>query len=270
MTSIPELLQALVYQGWGAPLSFALGTLWGSFFNVCILRIPADQSIVTDSSRCPKCLRGLRWYMNIPILSYAWLRGKCAYCEEKISIQYPIVEAISGCMFLWLFHRFGWNGQFLAYGLFCSLLLVISVIDLYHQIIPDELSLSGLVLGLLVSVALKDIRWLDSVLGVVAGGGIFLAVAYGYEKVSGREGLGGGDIKLLAMIGAWLGLHSILLVIVVSSFLGALVGVTLMFFQRKNFKMAIPFGPFLAVGAFVYLFWGHELQLLLIPNYGIE
>jgi len=263
-----ELFRALIYQGWGPFFSFVFGALWGSFFNVCILRMPADQSIVAERSRCPQCLKALRWYMNVPILSFVFLKGKCAYCSKRISWQYPLIEILSGFLFIWLFHRYSWGLHFLGYGLFCSSLLVLSVIDLYHQIIPDEISLSGIVLGFLASFVLKDITWVESLLGILAGGGVFYAVAFGYEKFSGREGLGGGDIKLLAMIGAWLGLHSILLVIVISSFLGAVIGVALMAFQRKNFRMAIPFGPFLAFGAFVYLFWGPKLQLLLMPHYG--
>lgn len=270
MNSPAELMGALVFQGLGPWISFAFGAIWGSFFNVCILRIPADQSVVTERSRCPQCLQSLRWYMNIPILSFLFLRAKCAYCAKPISWQYPIVELLSGLLFVWLFYRYSWSVRFVGYGIFCSLLLIISVIDLYHQIIPDELSLSGLVIGFVACFALKDITWIDSLLGILAGGGIFFAVAYGYEKFSGREGLGGGDIKLLAMIGAWLGVHSILLTIVLSSFLGAVVGVSLMLFKGKNFRMAIPFGPFLAVGALIYLFWGPQLQILLLPTHGIE
>lgn len=240
-------------------LTFAYGLIVGSFLNVCILRIPADQSIVHGSSRCTSCLKPLKWFHNIPVVSWTLLRGKCAFCSARISVQYPLVELATGLLFLWLFHRYGWSMRFLAYAAFCSSLLAISVIDLHLQIIPDELSLSGIVLGFLASIVVKDVAWTDSLLGILLGGGMLLAIAFGYEKLAGREGLGGGDIKLLGMIGAWLGYESVLVVVVISSFLGVLVGLPLMAFQRKDFKMAIPFGPFLAVAALIYLGWGDIL-----------
>lgn len=250
----------------GGIISFLWGMIWGSFFNVCILRIPAEQSLTFEGSRCPNCLKLLRWYHNIPVVSYLVLRAKCAYCSTRISWQYPAVELTSGALFLWLYVRYGWDLRFLLHGVFCSLLLVISVIDLHHQIIPDELSLPGIVAGIAVSFVLPGVVWSEAVLGVILGGGFFLLVAYGYEWMTGREGLGGGDVKLLAMIGAWLGLKSILPVVVISSFLGAFLGLGLMLFKGRDFKMAIPFGPFLAVGAFVYLFWSDAINALLFPT----
>ena len=267
MSTISEVLATLGVGPIGAMISFGFGLLWGSFFNVCILRIPADQSVVFDHSRCPNCLTALKWYMNIPVLSYLFLRAKCATCKTRISIQYPLVELLSGVLFVWLFFNFGWSLRFLLYGVFCAALLVISVIDLYHQIIPDELSLPGIVLGFMAALILPDVTWQESLLGIVCGGGIFLLVAYGYEKIAGREGLGGGDVKLLAMIGAWLGYQSILIVVIISSFLGAAIGITLMMIKGKDFKMAIPFGPFLAVAAFLYLFWGDIFRAVLFPNF---
>lgn len=266
MSELIDLIRILGHSPMGTVLSFLWGTIWGSFFNVCILRIPVQQSLTVESSRCPSCLELLQWYHNIPILSYALLRGKCAYCSAQISIQYPLVELVSGILFTWLFHQYGWDLRFLLYGTLCSLLLVISVIDFYHQIIPDELSLSGMVMGVLVTFLLKEVSWVQSLLGILLGGGAFLAVAFVYERLAGREGLGGGDVKLLAMIGAWLGYQSILPVIVISSFLGALIGITLMLIKGRDFKMAIPFGPFLAFAAFCYLFWGIEIKRLLFPT----
>lgn len=236
-----------------------LGLIWGSFFNVCIARIPDRKSLMTRSA-CPKCATKIPWYCNIPVASFLYLRGRCLSCRERISVQYPLVELATAALYVWLFHVYGLSWQFLSYALFCSNLLVISVIDLYLQIIPDELSLSGIVVGFLMCFLTHDVAWWSSLLGIVLGGGIFLLVAVLYEKLAKREGLGGGDVKLLAMIGAWLGYQSILPTIIVSSALGSLIGVALIAFKGKDFKTAIPFGPFLALGAFIYLFWGHHFE----------
>lgn len=247
--------------------AFVMGLIWGSFFNVCIYRIPAEQSVVTHSSRCPKCAAPILWYHNVPVLGWLVLKGKCYRCKLPISIQYPIVELLSGFMFLWLYLKFGLTWSLLGGIIFCSMLLIISVIDLHHRIIPDELSLPGIVLGMIFSFVTQEPPWYDSAVGVLIGGGIFFAVAWLYEKMTGREGLGGGDVKLLAMIGAWLGAQNILMVIIISSAVGSLAGVLVMLTKKKGFKTAIPFGPFLAAAALVCLQWGRELQSFLIFNH---
>jgi leader peptidase (prepilin peptidase) / N-methyltransferase len=246
-------------------LAVCLGLIFGSFFNVCIHRIPQDESFAFSRSKCPKCQALIPGYLNIPIVSYVILRGKCRSCKGTISIQYPLVEATTGLLFLATFETFGWGFKFWAYSVFLSLLLIISVIDLHHQIIPDELSLPGIVVGVLVSLFAHDISWIESLVGLLAGGGIFWAIAFLYEKFTGREGLGGGDVKLLAMIGAWLGLKSIFPVILISSAVGSLVGIAFMLIKRKDFKAAIPFGPFLAISAGLYLFMAPQIQQLLFP-----
>ncbi|NBX67921.1 MAG: prepilin peptidase [Proteobacteria bacterium] len=245
---------------------FIFGILWGSFFNVCIVRLPEEKSVLWGRSNCPKCQALIPWFCNIPIFSFIFLRGKCLNCKAAISFEYPLVETFSGFMFLGLFLYFGWSKEFIANLILCSGLLVISVIDLHHQIIPDEISLPGIVIGFLVSLWVGKISWWQSLLGILIGGGIFLAIAWGYEKISKKEGLGGGDIKLLAMLGAWLGVQSLLVIIIMSSLLGSIVGISLMIFQKKDFKTAIPFGPFLALGALAYLFFGEQLQTILFPN----
>ena len=248
-------------------LLFILGLLWGSFFNVCIIRLPQEKSIVWGRSACPQCHKLIPWYYNIPLVSYAILLGKCNQCKTQISWQYPLIELITGLLFVGLYLHFGLTLEWIFSTIFCSSLLVISVIDLYHQIIPDEISLSGIVVGFLFSFWLGKISWIESLSGILVGGGIFLAIAWGYEKMTQREGLGGGDIKLLAMIGAWLGVQSLLVVIITSSLLGSVVGIGTMLFLKKDFKTAIPFGPFLAVGALVYLFWGEQVQQWIFPNW---
>lgn len=260
-------LQIALNTPFGYAIVGVFGLIWGSFFNVCILRMPKDESVVKGRSHCPKCNDCFPWYLNIPVLSYLFLLGKCRKCKAHISIQYPLIELVSAVLFVWLFHTFGWSVRFLSYTVFCSALLVISVIDLYHQIIPDEISLPGIIVGFIFAVWVGDVVWWESLLGILLGGGSFLAIAVLYEKLAKREGLGGGDIKLLAMIGAWLGYQSILTVIVVSSGLGSVIGIACMALQKKDFKAAIPFGPFLAVGAIVYVFCGTYIQSLLFPNF---
>lgn len=180
-------------------------------------------------------------------------------------MQYPLVELITGLMFLGLYLKFGFSKELLFSLIFCSSLFVTSVIDLKHQIIPDEISLPGIILGFLFSFWMNQITWWESLLGILLGGGCFLLIAWGYEKIAKREGLGGGDIKLLAMIGAWLGVKSLLSVIIISSLLGSVVGIGIMILFKKDFKSAIPFGPFLALGALAYLFWGTEIQSFFFP-----
>ncbi|MCB0417152.1 MAG: prepilin peptidase [Bdellovibrionales bacterium] len=245
---------------------FILGLLFGSFFNVVILRLPAEQSFWGGRSHCMKCGKRIAWYHNLPILSFIWLRGKCAECGEKISHQYWMVELATGLLFVWVYLNTGLTVNFVGYTVFSSLLLVISVIDLHHRIIPDELSLGGMVAGFVFSFLWTETSWVHSLVGILLGGGVFLAVALFYEKVAGREGLGGGDVKLLAMIGAWLGFQSILLVILISSAVGSVVGVVYMIWKKGDLKSAIPFGPFLALGAMICAFFGKGLQYLLYPS----
>lgn len=244
---------------------FILGLLLGSFYNVCILRLPLEESVVHTPSHCPQCKNNIPWYLNIPVFSYVFLIGKCKFCKKKISIQYPLVELTSGLLFYFLFNKFGLSFLFLSYAVFCSALLIVSVIDLHHRIIPNEISLPGILVGFAFCFLAQNILWWESILGFLIGGGVFFGIAYLYEKFAKREGLGGGDIKLLAMIGAWLGYQSILIVIVISSLVGSVVGIALMLTKNKNLQTAIPFGPFLAAAAILYVFLGHEISLFLFP-----
>jgi len=235
---------------------FILGAIIGSFLNVCIYRIPAGVSIVFPASRCPACSSGLRWYHNIPILSYVFLRGKCAYCAKKISLRYPSIEALNGLLFVLVFYHFGVSTISLVFFLFVSALVVITFIDLDYQIIPDAISLPGIVVGFCCSFLLPWVGWQNSLFGLLLGGGSLFAVASVYEFLTKKEGMGGGDIKLLAMIGAFLGWKAILPIIFFSSLAGTVVGVPLMLLKGKDSRFAIPFGPFLAAASIFYLFWG--------------
>ena len=242
-----------------ALFALAFGMVVGSFLNVCICRMPGGQSVVTPPSHCPHCSYQIRWYDNIPVVSYLLLRGKCRGCGAHISLQYPLVELLNGILTLLLFLRFGPTLTFAALFIFCSALVVITFIDIEHQIIPDEISLSGIVIGFIVSFFLKEQSWLNSLLGILLGGGSLLLVAYVYQWLTGKEGMGGGDIKLLAMMGAFLGWKSIPFIIFASSLVGSVVGVSMMLFQKKDSKLAIPFGPYLAFGALLYIFYGKPL-----------
>lgn len=239
---------------------FLLGLVWGSFSNVCIYRLPRDESLWWPSSHCPACGAPIPWWGNIPLLSYVLLGGRCRGCRARISLRYPLVELLSGVLFLGVYLRCGWHWSTAAYLVFVALLVPVIFIDLEHQIIPDRFSLGGIGLGFLAAFAgLLPLSWSDSLAGALAGGGSLWLIAEGYYRFTGREGMGGGDVKLLAMIGAFLGWQSLLPVVLVSSAVGAVAGLALMAVGGRGRHYAIPFGPFLAFAALLYLYWGREL-----------
>ncbi len=240
-------------------ISIIIGAMVGSFLNVCICRLPKGESIVTPRSHCPQCQTLIRFYDNIPLLSYLVLRGKCRSCRAPISIQYPIVEGVTALGSLVLFLKFGLSWENLLYFSFLSALIVITVIDLYHQIIPDVISLPGIGIGLLTSLVLPHLTPLNSLTGVLLGGGSLFLVATLYQWFFKREGMGGGDVKLLAMVGAFLGWKAVILTILLSSFIGSITGIIFIAVKGKDLKYAIPFGPFLSLGAVLSLFWGEEI-----------
>jgi leader peptidase (prepilin peptidase)/N-methyltransferase len=240
-------------------VTFILGCVIGSFLNVCIYRIPAGKSIVSPPSSCPVCGHRIRCYENIPIISYLFLSGQCSSCHNKISLRYPLIEAFTGLLFTAVIYYCGLSVATLVYWLFVAALVVISFIDLDHRIIPDVISLPGIVIGFVCSFFIPWLTWLDSLLGILIGGGILFLIAWLYELIAKREGMGGGDIKLLAMLGAFLGWKAILPIVFLSSLLGTVIGVPSMLLQKSDTKFAIPFGPFLAAAAIIYLFWGQPL-----------
>lgn len=235
---------------------FGVGCCMGSFFNVVVHRLPAKESLVHPGSHCPKCNNAIAFYDNIPILSYLLLMGKCRHCRTHISLRYPLVEAITGVFALLLLGQHGLTLQFLIEFLFVSLLIVISFIDLDTFLIPDVLSLSGLLAGIACSFFTPRLSWTDSLLGVLLGGGFLYLIALGYQYFRHQEGLGGGDIKLLGMIGAYIGWPGVVFTVLVASIVGALVGLVVMQRTRKGMSTMVPFGPFLSLGAICYLFWG--------------
>lgn len=245
---------------------FLLGSAIGSFLNVCIYRIPREKSIVKPPSACPGCEKPIRPYDNIPILSYILLKGKCRNCGTKISIRYPLVELLTGILFLLLYQKFGLTFELIVFIIFSALLIVISFIDLDFQIIPDILSIGGVVLGFILAIIRPFFRYLDprfgirdSLYGIALGGGLLFAIAWLYQFFTKREGMGGGDIKLLGMIGAFCGWKGVVFSLVSGSVLGTVVGIPLMILKGKDSKYAIPFGPFLSLGAIIYIFRGDNL-----------
>jgi leader peptidase (prepilin peptidase)/N-methyltransferase len=243
--------------------AFLFGTIIGSFLNVVILRLPdPGTSIVFPSSHCPKCKKSLSWYENIPILSYLVLGGKCSHCKVSISPQYPIVELLTGLLAVAVIANFGLSLTALGFFLFCAALVTIIWIDLHHQIIPDVISLPGIIFGFAFSFISFFVTWQESLIGLLAGGGIFYAVSYSYYLLRRQEGLGGGDIKLLAMLGAFLGWQSLLFIIFASSVTGTVAGLFAMRSQKKGGATRIPFGPFLAVSGLFYLFFRPQVQQL--------
>jgi leader peptidase (prepilin peptidase)/N-methyltransferase len=243
---------------------FVFGAAIGSFLNVVILRLPdSTQSIVFPASHCPQCSTPLRWYENIPIISYIVLRGRCGHCQKTISFQYPIVELLTGLLASALIARYGLTSTAFGYFLFSAALVVVIFIDIHHQIIPDVISLPAIVLGFLFSFITPILTWQESLIGLLVGGGILYAIAIGYAVLRKIEGMGGGDIKLLAAIGAWLGWKSLFFVIMIASFSGLLVGIFAMIKQGKGARTRIPFGPFLSLGAFCYIFFREQLLAFL-------
>jgi leader peptidase (prepilin peptidase)/N-methyltransferase len=235
---------------------FVLGCILGSFYNVVIHRLPNKLSLVSPGSTCPGCGSSIAPYDNIPILSYIFLGGKCRRCKARISVRYPLVEALAGFFALLLFRRYGLHPQFGIEFVFLSLLLIIAFIDLDTCLIPDILSLSGVVLGFLFSFFTPRLSWTDSLLGIVLGAGIIYLIAAVFWIVRRKEGMGGGDVKLLGMIGAFAGWPGVLFTILVSSVSGTIIAIPLMWRSGKSLGSQIPYGPFLAFGAIMYIFVG--------------
>jgi len=241
---------------------FIFGAAIGSFLNVCIYRMPRNMSIIAPASRCPSCNTPIRPYDNVPVLSYLLLRGKCRVCKAGISSRYPTVEFLNAALYAAVLWRFGLEWYTPAYFIFCSVLVVITFIDLDFQIIPDRITLPGIGIGLIAGALLMPdpfVRYTllgikSSIIGFLAGGGLFYAIA-----VLSRGGMGGGDIKMMAMVGALMGWKSVLLTTFLGSMTGAVIGIFLMISKGKGRKTKIPFGPFLGLGSLITLFFGQEI-----------
>ncbi len=239
---------------------FCLGLIIGSFLTVCIHRIPINRSIVSPRSACPTCRHTVRWYDNIPVLSFILLLGKCRKCQVAIPIRYPIIELTNALGYTAILWRFGWGWESVVYGLFFSALLTITWIDWDYQIIPDVISLPGIIIGVATASTVLPTGFVNSILGIVVGGGILWFMAWLSPFLFGKEGLGGGDIKLLAMVGAFLGWKATLTTLMLASVVGAVVGIILILVKVLKRGQYIPFGPYLALGATLTLFYGAELM----------
>ncbi len=235
---------------------FLFGLVVGSFVNVCIYRLPRHESIAFPASHCPNCKTPVRPWHNIPIIGFLMLMGKCRACESRISWRYPLVELLHGLGFLFILRQFGPSPQTLVYLAFFSSLVAVIFIDLSHQIIPDVITLPGIVIGVVAASTILPPGPLDSIIGLFLGGGIFYLVAILSLKILKKEGMGGGDIKLIAMIGAFLGWQGVLLTIFLASLSGAIIGILMILLRGRSRADLIPFGPYLAFGAVTSLFWG--------------
>lgn len=240
---------------------FVVGLLFGSFANVVIYRLPLGKSVVSPRSACTKCGKMIAWYDNVPVLSWIFLGAKCRHCRNPIPIRYPIVELLTGLVFGAIMYKYGYQWVTLEYLVFAWSLIVVSFIDLDHMILPDVFTLSGILIGLVGAALNPERQFSNALLGVLLGGGFLYAIAYTYLVLRKEEGMGGGDIKLLAWIGAVLGWTSIPFVILASSVLGSIVGLGLALRRRAGLKSVIPFGPYLALAALVFLLGGEAIGL---------
>jgi len=236
-----------------------LGLIVGSFSNVCIYRIPRNESIVYPASHCPKCHTTIKPIDNIPLLSYILLRGRCRHCKSKISIRYPIVEFLTGFIYIIIYLIYGLSYQTLIYIILSSALIIITFIDLNEQIIPDVISLPGIVIGFILSFFVPYISFINSALGIVVGGGIILIIGLGGSVIFKKEAMGGGDVKLAAMIGAFLGWKYIIVSLFLGFFLGAVTGIILIITKIKKREDVVPFGPFIVLGSLITLLWGEQI-----------
>jgi leader peptidase (prepilin peptidase) / N-methyltransferase len=257
---------------------FALGASIGSFINVVVYRLPAGLSVIFPPSRCPQCLNQLKAYDNVPVLGWFWLKGRCRYCKNKISMRYPVVESVAGLLFLFIFWAFQYSPLTVGYWIFCSWLLALSLIDFDTMTLPNPLTKSGLVLGVLFQTVLGFIesntltgveQLFGTVVGAVVGIWLFDAIAFIGSVIFQKEAMGGGDAKLAAMMGAWLGWKHLLLAVFLSCVVGVIAGGSGVVLQNRKWGKKMPFGPCLALGSVITLFGGEnilESYLRLFPR----
>lgn len=240
--------------GAAVALIFAFGLIVGSFLNVCIYRLPLHQSVAWPGSRCTSCGRTLAWFENIPVLSWTVLRGRCRTCGASISWMYPLVELATGALFVTTYLAHGWTPLFAVRLVFACAMVVLFTIDFIHQILPNVITLPGIAVGLLCSTFLPP-GWISSLIGLLVGGVFPFLVAEGYSRVRGKEGMGMGDLKMFAMVGAFLGWPLVWITLIMSSILGIAIGGTVLLISRRGLGTRIPFGTFIAAAALVCALW---------------
>jgi leader peptidase (prepilin peptidase)/N-methyltransferase len=236
----------------------AFGLIVGSFLNVCIYRLPLKQSIVWPASRCTTCQRELEWYENVPVLAWLALGGRCRTCHTRVSVMYPIVELVTGALFVGAYLLYGLSPLMFVRIAFGCAMIVLFVIDLQHRILPNAITIPGAVIGFVLSLFLPP-GWVSSLIGLLVGGGVLFVIGEAYYRLRGIDGLGMGDVKMLAMIGAFLGWRLTLVTLIFASFTGALAGAGILLTGRGGMKAALPFGTFLAVGAVVAAVAGDQI-----------
>jgi len=251
-----------------ASIGFVLGLVIGSFANVCISRLPKKESVVFPASHCTSCNAPIRATDNIPILSYLILKGQCRSCGQHISAIYPTIELITALLMASVFYKFGLTWECLIFSIVVPALVIITAIDIEHQIIPDVITLPGILFGLAAGTYLNGF-W-DSLIGFLVGGGLFLLLAEVYFKLRNTMGMGGGDIKYIAAVGALLGWVQVLLVIFIGALAGSIFGAVGMTFKKLDFLSKIPFGPFLALATLISIFFGNEILSLYLSTMGME
>jgi len=263
-------------------VAFVFGLIVGSFLNVCIVRMPRGGSIVSPPSHCPRCQSGIKFYDNIPLISFLLLRGKCRNCGEPISWRYPLVELTNALIYVGIVSEFWLGGEAFMMMALCSSLIVITVIDYDHMIIPDKITLPGMLVGLTLAPFFMSplgdplpfnlealiphagpylTGFLNSLIGLILGGGLLLSIGWAWEKLRHIEAMGGGDVKLMGMVGSFLGWKGALLTIMLGALTGSVIGVLLIVLKRHKMEKLIPFGPFLAAGALASAFYGPDIVL---------
>jgi leader peptidase (prepilin peptidase) / N-methyltransferase len=251
--------------------AFAFGAIVGSFLNVVIHRYPREESIVFPPSRCPHCKAPIRPYDNVPILSYLWLRGRCRDCRAPISIRYPLVELANALFYVAVIQRTGLSFLFFPIATIVSMIIVLIYVDAEIQILPDVVTIPAIAIGLALSLIpasnlapylLLATSWQDSLLGAAVGAGLLTALILGYWLIRRVEGMGWGDVKMMAMIGALLGFAGVPAVMLLASVAGAMIGVPLALRHEKGMQVALPFGVFLGFATIAVLFFGHTLFAL--------
>jgi leader peptidase (prepilin peptidase)/N-methyltransferase len=261
---------------------FVFGLIVGSFLNVCIVRMPRGGSIVSPPSHCPRCQSGIKFYDNIPLISFLLLRGKCRNCGEPISWRYPLVELTNALIYVGIVSEFWLGGEAFMMMALCSSLIVITIIDYDHMIIPDKITLPGMLVGLTLAPFFMSplgdplpfnlealiphagpylTGFLNSLIGLILGGGLLLSIGWAWEKLRHIEAMGGGDVKLMGMVGSFLGWKGALLTIMLGALTGSVIGVLLIVLKRHKLEKLIPFGPFLAAGALASAFYGPDIVL---------
>lgn len=243
-------------------ISFIMGIIFGSFFNVCIYRIPEKLSVANPPSHCYNCNTRLKPLDLVPILSWTFLKGKCRYCGQKISPRYALVEFLTGILFVTIYISFGYNIETIYYMFLISLLIVITFIDLDHFIIPNELIIIGSIFAVVFNLFIKIVTIKDMLLGAIICGGGMLLLIYLIELIVKKEVMGGGDIKLFAMLGLFLGLKGGLLTILLSVYVGAIYGIITIVhskIKKQEYNSMIPYGPFISIAALVYVLYGTQI-----------